>query len=73
MTAAKLPNDLFADIQAVFRKTPVLFVGSGFSCGYGLPGMGALAKHLATTVSDALTTDGAKNALAHSVDAIKTK
>lgn len=71
MTAAELPDDLFADIQGVFRKTPVLLIGSGFSCGYGLPGMSALAEHLATAVHDALTTDGAKNAWAQSVEAIK--
>lgn len=71
MTAAELPDDFFADIQGVFRKTPVLLVGSGFSCGYGLPGMGALAEHLATAVRDAVSTDGARNAWAQSVDAIK--
>lgn len=72
MTAAELPEDFFADIQGIFRKTPVLLVGSGFSCGYGLPGMGALAEHLATAVHDALSTDGARNAWAQSVEAIKT-
>lgn len=72
MTAAELPDDLFAEIQGVFRKTPVLLFGSGFSCGYGLPGMSALADHLATAVRDELTTDGAKNTWAQSVDAIKT-
>lgn len=71
MTAADLPDDFFADIQGFFRKTPVLLVGSGFSCGYGLPGMGALAEHLATAVHDALSTDGARNTWAQSVDAIK--
>jgi len=71
MTTAELPDDFFKDIQEVFRKTPVLLVGSGFSCGYGLPGMGALAEHLATAVPDVLTTDGARNAWAQSVDAIK--
>jgi hypothetical protein len=71
MTAAELPDDLFADIQGVFRKTPVLLIGSGFSCGYGLPGMGALAEHLATAVHDALTTVGAKNVWAQSVEAVK--
>src|SRR5690606_23046132 len=72
MTAAELPEDFFADIQGIFRKTPVLLVGSGFSCGYGLPGMGALAEHLATAVHDALSTVGARDAWAQSVEAIKT-
>ncbi|MBV6390493.1 SIR2 family protein [Nitrosomonas europaea] len=71
MTTAELPDDFFADIQGVFRKTPVLLVGSGFSCGYGLPGMGTLAEHLATAVHDVLTTDGAKTTWTQSVDAVK--
>ena len=71
MTMAELPEDFFAAIQAIFRKTPVLLVGSGFSCGYGLPGMNALAEHLATAVPDALFTEGAKNAWGQSVEAIK--
>ena len=29
MTVAELPGDLFTDIQAVFRKTPVLLKGAG--------------------------------------------
>lgn len=71
MTAAKLPDDFFAEIQGVFRKTPVLLFGSGFSCGYGLPGMGALAEHLATAVHGVLTTDAAKNTWAQSTNAVK--
>jgi hypothetical protein len=71
MTTAELPDDFSTDIQGVFRKTPVLLIGSGFSCGYGLPGMGVLAEHLATSVHDVLTTDGARNAWAQSVEAIK--
>ena len=58
--AADLPNELFTEIQRRFRKAPVLLVGSGFSCGYGLPGMGALAEHLVNTVDEALATDEAK-------------
>ena len=60
MSAADLPDDLFTEIQGAFRKAPVLLVGSGFSCGYGLPGMGALAEHLANTVDGVLTTDEAQ-------------
>ncbi|TDS78803.1 hypothetical protein [Comamonas sp. JUb58] len=72
MTAAELPENFFAEIQGIFCRTPVLLVCSGFSCGYGLPGMGALAEHLATAVHHALSTDGAKNAWGQSVKAIKT-
>ncbi len=71
MTAAELPDGFFADIQGVFRKTPVLLVGSGFSCGYGLPGMGDLAEHLANTVEGALTTDEARKSWTRAIDAIK--
>ncbi len=46
MAVADLPEELFNEIQGAFRKAPVLLVRSGFSCGYGLPGMGALAEHL---------------------------
>ena len=71
MSAANLPDELFNTIQGAFRKAPVLLVGSGFSCGYGLPGMGALAEHLAKTVDDVLTSDKTKNAWAQAIDAIK--
>ena len=72
MSAADLPDELFTEIQVAFRKAPVLLVGSGFSCGYGLPGMDALAEHLANTVDDALTTTEAKNAWALAIEAIKS-
>src|SRR3546814_8213849 len=71
MSAADLPDDLFTEIQGAFRKAPVLLVGSGFSCGYGLPGMGDLAEHLANTVDGVLTTDEAKKAWAQAIEAIK--
>lgn len=71
MSAADLPDELFREIQGAFRKAPVLLVGSGFSCGYGLPGMGALAEHLANAVDGVLTTDQAKTAWAQAIEAIK--
>ena len=71
MEANELPEDIFSAIQEVFRKAPVLLIGSGFSCGYGLPGMGELAKHLATSVPNMLTTDGAKAIWVKSINAIK--
>ena len=60
MVTAQLPDDLFTDIQATFRKTPVVLVGSGFSCGYDLPGMGALGQHLADVVHASLSSEKAK-------------
>ncbi|MCZ2342046.1 MAG: SIR2 family protein [Bacteroidales bacterium] len=71
MAADELPDDFFADIQGFFRKTPVLLIGSGFSCGYDLPGMGALAEHLTTAVHDVLTTNETRNAWTQSIEAVK--
>jgi len=71
MSAAELPDELFSEIQDTFRKTPVLLVGSGFSCGYGLPGMGALAEHLANTIDAALIKDEARNTWTKAIEKIK--
>lgn len=71
MLSPDLPEEFFNEIQDIFRKGPVLLVGSGFSCGYGLPSMGDLAEHLANTVDDVLTTAEARNAWAQAIDAIK--
>lgn len=62
-----IPDQLYRDVQALVRSTPLLLVGSGFSCGFGLPGMSALGAHLSTTVEPLLTSPDAitlwKNAL----------
>lgn len=60
MTGTGLPEALYTDIQAMFRATPTLLVGSGFSCGYDLPHMGALGQHLADVVGPRLVTEEAK-------------
>ncbi|WP_439607662.1 SIR2 family protein [Hydrogenophaga sp.] len=62
MTATKtaLPDDLFKDVQQIFRQTPALLIGSGFSCGYGLPGMGALGAHLEAKIGPQLVSPEAK-------------
>ena len=39
-------TDLYSSIQGVFRRGLTIVVGSGASCHYGLPSMGALADHL---------------------------
>jgi hypothetical protein len=45
------PEEAIASaIQGLFRATPLLLIGSGFSCGYGLPGMAELGGHLASAV-----------------------
>lgn len=72
MATTDLPDDLFTEIQSIFRKTPVVLVGSGFSCGYGLPGMGALGEHLAGTVDNNLSSTEAKDVWAQTIDAIKS-
>lgn len=43
-------DDLYGFIQGVFRRGLTIVVGSGASCHYGLPSMGALAAHLQQTV-----------------------
>lgn len=66
-----LPDDLFVEVQRIFRATPAVLVGSGFSCGYGLPGMGDLGAHLLTNVEPALVTDDAKALWQSAVVAVK--
>lgn len=67
----KLPDELFVEVQKIFRATPALLVGSGFSCGYGLPGMGDLGLHLLANVESALKTDEAKVLWLSASDVIK--
>lgn len=71
MTATGLPEELYFRLQGIFRETPLLLVGSGFSCGYTLPHMGALGEHLVNVVDARLTTEPAKKLWAASLDAIR--
>jgi hypothetical protein len=71
MKSTELPDKLFENIQNFFRKTPVLLIGSGFSCGYGLPGMKDLAGHLVNTIGNQLATNEAKTAWTQVIDAVK--
>ncbi|MHA0285628.1 SIR2 family protein [Mycobacterium sp. C3-094] len=43
-------DELYSFIQGVFRRGLTIVVGSGASCHYGLPSMGALADHLQQTI-----------------------
>ncbi len=70
MTATGLPEDLYSEIQKIFRATPVALIGSGFSCGYGLPHMGALGNHLVKVIESRLISTEAKNVWAGALDAI---
>lgn len=45
---------VFSYVQDIFRPGIVIVVGSGASCGYGLPGMGALTQHLLEHIPDRL-------------------
>lgn len=55
-----LPEALYTEIQGIFRTTPVVLAGSGLSCGFGLPHMGALGDHLAKQVEPRLKSAEAK-------------
>lgn len=46
-------DDLYSSIQGVFRRGLTIVVGSGASCHYGLPSMGALADHLQQAIPTA--------------------
>jgi len=67
---AELPEELFEDIQQIFRQTPASLIGSGFSCGYGLPSMGALGEHLENEVTSLLASPEAKELWARALPAI---
>lgn len=58
-------------IQNIFRATPLLLVGSGFSCGYGLPSMGELGQHLSDNVAKRLSSSEAKTLWVAALPAIK--
>lgn len=68
--AVDLPDDLFKEVQQIFRQTPALLVGSGFSCGYGLPGMWALGAHLEAQVGPGLVSAEAQALWAKSLPAV---
>lgn len=71
MASVTLPDDLFLEVQRIFRATPAVLVGSGFSCGFGLPGMGDLGTHLLAKVEPLLKADDAKALWLGAADAIK--
>jgi hypothetical protein len=71
MTGTGLPEELYLRVQTIFRATPLVLVGSGFSCGFDLPHMGALGEHLVGVVAGRLTTDEAKRTWDASLEAIR--
>lgn len=68
---ATLPEALYAEIQTIFRTTPVLLVGSGLSCGFGLPHIGALGTYLVQHVGPRLNSSEAQNLWASCLDSVK--
>ena len=58
-------------VQELFRLTPLLLVGSGFSCGYGLPSMPDLGDHLMKCVTPRLASASAGALWASVLPAIK--
>ncbi len=46
-----VPDEVSRQVQGLFRPSPILLVGSGFSCGFGLPGMREVAQHLLTSMT----------------------
>lgn len=56
-----IPETLMTRIQGLLRSSPVLLLGSGFSCGFGLPGMGRLGDHLSSVIGQQLTSADAKS------------
>lgn len=66
-----LSEDLYTEIQQIFRETPAVLVGSGFSCGYGLPGMRELGTHLINTIEGRLASSEAKALWLQSLEAIR--
>jgi hypothetical protein len=71
MTKATLPDELFGEVQRIFRATPAVLIGSGFSCAYGLPGMWDLGAHLLANVEFSLKTDEAKALWLSASEAVK--
>ncbi|GJD75763.1 SIR2 family protein [Methylobacterium goesingense] len=71
MQSGTLPEDIHLAIQGIFRSTPAILIGSGFSCGYGMPGMWHLGEHLSNTVGPRLQDADAIALWARSIEAVK--
>lgn len=48
-------NDVFKAVQEIAQKKPLLFVGTGGSIPFGIPGMDGLCEHLKITLSPRFT------------------
>jgi hypothetical protein len=65
-------EEIAVEVQQLFRATPLLLVGSGFSCGFGLPGMGEVGDHLCTSVGVRLATMEARSLWSTALPSIQT-
>lgn len=50
-------DSVYTYVQGLFQRGVVIIVGSGASCAYGLPSMGALAEHLNIAVPERISED----------------
>lgn len=66
-----LSEEIVKEIQAIFRNSPTLLIGSGFSCGFGLPGMSELGDYLCKVVEPRLTSPNSIDLWNGSLAAIK--
>jgi SIR2-like domain len=71
MVNQELPDELYEEIQNIFRMSPALLVGSGFSCGYELPSMWRLGEFLTLHLEGRLISQEAKELWNNSIEAIK--
>lgn len=61
-------DDVFKEVQEIARKNPLLFVGTGGSIPYGIPGMDKLCAYLKENLSPQFKTDPSWNAFLHELD-----
>jgi hypothetical protein len=71
MVNEEIGEEISRTIQGIFRSSPTVLVGSGFSCGYDLPHMGELGDHLVSTLGSRLSSEEAKSAWANALVAIR--
>ena len=72
MPSEILPEEIHQQIQTVFRATPTVLIGSGFSCSYGLPSMWSLGEHLAINVGPKLEDSDAVFLWAYAIEEVKS-
>lgn len=66
-----LPEECYQAIQSLVRATPTLLIGSGFSCGYNLPGMSELGSHLIATIPRYLKNENIRKTWESSLEKIR--